>query len=146
MEHDPDLYKQHARMFKSSVDLCTSSTHFQIAHQPCTETVAGGSCFAGSYPSSLCTCYTNTHPLTPEDLVEFVFVERISFALQALKHYLPLKAFCVPIFKKHKGKHRQFICLFCTDSEAIETTQKLLFMSQQATCVRKCLFNCFLCA
>lgn len=82
----------------------------------CSSTPALNICCSGStgtYPSRLCTSNTNTHPLTPEDLKEFVFVERISFALQAPATLSPSESFFVfQYLKRHKGKHRQFICLF----------------------------------
>lgn len=76
--------------------------------------------------SRLCTC--NAPPK-----------HRISFALQAL-NYLPPKAFCVPIFKEAKGKTQAIRLPFCTHSELLQTTQKL--MSRRAMTHIKCRFNC----
>lgn len=105
--------------------------------------------FAGTNPSRLCTCNVkNTHPHTHTQGFEKrkkkgalrLSAERISFALRAL-NYLPPKAFCVPIFKEAKGKTQAIHLPFCTHSELLQTTQKL--MSQRAMTHIKCRFSCF---
>lgn len=113
--------------------LRASSAHFQVAHQPRIEASVCGRRFAGTHPSRLCTSNTNTHPLAPEDLKEFVFAERISFARRAPQHYLPPKALCVPIFKEANGKTQAIHLAFCAvDSEPLRITQPLPFITQRA--------------
>lgn len=66
--------------------------------------------FAGTYPSRLCTCNTNTHPLTPEDF--FVFPWSESHLLCKPCNIISLrKLFAFQYLKRQKGKHRQFIWL-----------------------------------
>ena len=88
----------------TQLDRSASSVYFQVAHQPRVETLAAAAASQEPIPAGFALVtqtHTHSHPRIGKNLF---FVERISFALQAPQHYLPLKAFCVPIFKEAKGK------------------------------------------
>lgn len=91
-------FAKHCAVINTQLDLPASSAYFQVTHQPRIETDSQEPIPAGF--ALVTQTHTHSHPR-----IFFCFsVEWISFALQALQHYLPPKAFCVPIFKEAKGK------------------------------------------
>lgn len=91
-------FAKHCQGIKTQLDLRASSMYFSSrTHQPCVEKKKKKKVHR-NLSNRLCTCNTNTHPLTPEDLKFFFsfflfFVEGISFALQDPATLSPSESF-----------------------------------------------------
>lgn len=126
-------FASHCAEINTQLDLPASSVYFQVAHQPWIE--AG---LQKPIPAGF-ALVTQTHTHSHPRIWKKKKMERISYALRALQHYRPPKAFRVPIFKESKGKTgNSFSC--CSHSELLQITQQLI--SQRAMTHIKFLFNC----
>lgn len=104
-------FAKHCEGIKTQLDLPASSMYFLSAtHQK--------KKVHRKLSNRLCTCNTNTHPLTPEDSKMFFFFLFFVFRRGNLIcsaspcNIISLrKLFVFQYLKRQKGKHRQFICL-----------------------------------